>query len=274
LPLLSIEPKISKANAGNVPWNFGRRRSGADKAKISVGVRARNRQRLLRQLEQLGMSEEEWLQWKKKISNLRDYVGRKRSENRKCNGNIYNARLKRYQENRYKELMNERQEAKVCRRCSPLCGSKKVSFVAHNVFSSKQEEEQKVELYKNLQQEEHDERIKTLFPKEITWRSFSFSDDQGLSSSYTEICPLLGPGGLICCETCSQKYSSYLTQTMEDLESQRIQREIEEVKEAMQLLEGSQKDLGKTLDSTTTGLLEAFGKVSGTRNGSRKLYYR
>jgi hypothetical protein len=35
--------KISKANAGNVPWNKGKKRSSADKAKIKAGVQARNR---------------------------------------------------------------------------------------------------------------------------------------------------------------------------------------------------------------------------------------
>lgn len=115
--------KISKANAGNVPWNFGRHRSSADRAKIAVGVRARNRQRLLRQLEQLGMSEEEWLEWKKKIGKIRNNVTRLRSENRKCKG-TYNALLKEYQENRYKEWMKERKEDKVCRRYGRMCGSK------------------------------------------------------------------------------------------------------------------------------------------------------
>lgn len=35
--------KISMANRGNTPWNKGRVRSSADKAKIKAGVQARNR---------------------------------------------------------------------------------------------------------------------------------------------------------------------------------------------------------------------------------------
>jgi hypothetical protein len=108
--------KISKANAGNVPWNFGRHRSNADKAKIAVGVRARNRQRLLRQLEQLGMPEQEWLVWKKKINDLRQHISRVRCENRKNEGGTYNAHLKGYQKMIYKDLIKKRNQAKVCRR--------------------------------------------------------------------------------------------------------------------------------------------------------------
>jgi hypothetical protein len=133
-----------------------------------------------------------------------------------------------------------------------------------------QQVEKEVELYKALQQEEHDERIKKLFPKEITWRSFYFSNDFSESISYAEVCPRGGLGGLICCEECSQKYSSYLSQTMEDLESQRIHREMEELKEVMQLLEGSQKDLDEAVDKSTSDSSKVFGNVSGGRNSSRK----
>lgn len=35
--------KISFANRGNTPWNKGKQRSSADKAKIKAGVQARNR---------------------------------------------------------------------------------------------------------------------------------------------------------------------------------------------------------------------------------------
>lgn len=35
--------KISMANRGNTPWNKGKQRSSADKAKIKAGVQARNR---------------------------------------------------------------------------------------------------------------------------------------------------------------------------------------------------------------------------------------
>lgn len=75
--------RISAANKGNTPWNFGKRRSSADKAKIAAGVRARNRAILLQKLKHLGMTEEEYLQKKKEIKYLRERVRRAKLANRK-----------------------------------------------------------------------------------------------------------------------------------------------------------------------------------------------
>lgn len=75
--------KISKANSGNKPWNFGRRRSSADKAKIAAGVRARNRTILLAKLKKLGMTEEEYMQKKKEIKYLRERIRRAKLANGK-----------------------------------------------------------------------------------------------------------------------------------------------------------------------------------------------
>lgn len=75
--------KISQANRGNTPWNKGRNRSSADRAKIAAGVRARNRAILLEKLKRLGMSEEEWLQKKKEIKYLRERIRRSKNANAK-----------------------------------------------------------------------------------------------------------------------------------------------------------------------------------------------
>merc|ERR1712151_396661 len=64
--------KIGLANKGNTPWNKGRIRSEEDKAKISAGVKARNRKVLLAKLEKLGMTEDEWYAQKKKIKLQRE----------------------------------------------------------------------------------------------------------------------------------------------------------------------------------------------------------
>jgi hypothetical protein len=66
--------KISKANRGNTPWNKGKNRSEEVKAKISAGVKARNRAILLKQLEKIGVSEEEWLRKKKEIKYFREVL--------------------------------------------------------------------------------------------------------------------------------------------------------------------------------------------------------
>jgi NUMOD3 motif len=106
--------KISKANAGKVPWNFGRHRSSADRAKIAAGVRAKIRQRLLRQLEDLGMTEEEWLDWKRKIKNMRNSVQRIRSNNRKAaNIDVYNNKLKEAQVKHNKEKAKKLKDVEV-----------------------------------------------------------------------------------------------------------------------------------------------------------------
>lgn len=57
-------------------WNKGGNRSAADRAKISAGVRARNRAILLEKLKKLGMTEEEWVEKKKQIKYLRERVRR------------------------------------------------------------------------------------------------------------------------------------------------------------------------------------------------------
>jgi hypothetical protein len=79
----SSKSLISKANTGNTPWNKGRNRSSADKAKIAAGVRARNRAILLEKLKRLGMSEEEYLQKKKEIKYLRERIRRSKAANAK-----------------------------------------------------------------------------------------------------------------------------------------------------------------------------------------------
>lgn len=55
----SSKAKISQANKGKTPWNKGRKRSEEEKARISAGVRAKNRERLLKKLEEEGITEEE-----------------------------------------------------------------------------------------------------------------------------------------------------------------------------------------------------------------------
>ena len=75
--------KISKANTGNTPWNKGRNRSSADRAKIAAGVRARNRAILLEKLKRLGLSEEEWMEKKREIKYLRERLRRAKLSNAK-----------------------------------------------------------------------------------------------------------------------------------------------------------------------------------------------
>jgi hypothetical protein len=73
--------RISRANRGNTPWNKGRNRSNDVRAKISAGVRARNRAILLEKLKRLGMTEDEWFAKKKEIKYIRERLRRAKKAN-------------------------------------------------------------------------------------------------------------------------------------------------------------------------------------------------
>merc|ERR1712238_637877 len=81
--------RISVANSGQKPWNTGKNRSEADKAKIAAGVHAQNRAKLLAKLERLGMSEVAYCQKQKEIKYAREKIRRhklKNSSHRSNNG--------------------------------------------------------------------------------------------------------------------------------------------------------------------------------------------
>lgn len=79
----SAKAKISAANTGNVPWNLGKNRSSADRAKIAAALRARNRVILLEKLKRLGMTEEEWDNKKKKVEKIRAKIRKAKATNAK-----------------------------------------------------------------------------------------------------------------------------------------------------------------------------------------------
>ena len=70
--------KISAANKGKVPWNKGKSRSEEVKARIAEGVRRRNRERFLKKLEDMGLTEEEYETQKKEERRKKDAERRKR----------------------------------------------------------------------------------------------------------------------------------------------------------------------------------------------------
>jgi hypothetical protein len=57
--------KISAANKGKVPWNKGVNRTDEVKARIAAGVRAKNRERHLQKLQEMGITEEEYEEQKR-----------------------------------------------------------------------------------------------------------------------------------------------------------------------------------------------------------------
>jgi len=85
--------RISESNSGNTPWNYGKQRSSADKAKIAAGVRARNRTKLLEKLEGLGMSEEEFNKKRKEIRSLRERLRKAKLTNQKSETELQSKKL-------------------------------------------------------------------------------------------------------------------------------------------------------------------------------------
>ncbi len=74
--------KISQANKGKTPWNKGQQRSEEVKARIAAGVRAKNRERFLEKLKNLGLTEEEYNEQKKRERAAKDKERRaRRTEN-------------------------------------------------------------------------------------------------------------------------------------------------------------------------------------------------
>ena len=64
--------KISAANKGKTPWNKGKKRSEETKARIAAGVRAKNRERFLQKLKDMGLTEEEYEAKKKEERRKKD----------------------------------------------------------------------------------------------------------------------------------------------------------------------------------------------------------
>lgn len=83
-----------------------------------------------------------------------------------------------------------------------------------------------------------------IFARDITWTPHVF--DSG-DVSYDKLCPNGGPGGLICCSTCTASYSQYLTQTQTDMEAQKTAKAGREVKELLEFTKTAKTRLAKTI---------------------------
>jgi len=70
------------------------------------------------------------------------------------------------------------------------------------------------------------------FHGNINWVPHVFDN---VDISLPMLCPHGGPGGLICCETCTANYSNYLTRTVKDAEMNRMETMGSEVKELLDL---------------------------------------
>jgi hypothetical protein len=93
------------------------------------------------------------------------------------------------------------------------------------------------------------ERAKNLFRRDIHWTPFSFSVIPE-NDSYDRVCPNGRPGGLICCESCSRLYQTYLTRTVQDIEVQRLEKDAAEVKEILGFVADDTQALAAAIDAT------------------------
>jgi hypothetical protein len=103
----------------------------------------------------------------------------------------------------------------------------------------------------------------SLSTREITWQPFDFSHVPDAAAAaaasshnnYQDQCPLGGPGGLICCGSCTTRYSRYLSQTFSDLERHQITHLADEVEEIMDYARETKKQLAQ---STKAALSRKF----------------
>lgn len=101
------------------------------------------------------------------------------------------------------------------------------------------------ELVKKIHEKADEEVVKSqkeikVFTEEITWTPAEVWKE---GDSYDKICPTGGPGGLICCQGCAKKYSTFIEETTKDLEVQRTHKLGNEVKEIVALLDQGRSDL-------------------------------
>ena len=266
---LASKLRISKANRGNVPWNKSKKRSAADKAKISEGVRARNRAVLLEKLEKLGLTEEEWLEKKKQIKYLREKLRKAKltnqlkeiSENeQKLNAaisettvevdgnNAVNKMNKPVDtENKYarKVMMLKVKQVKPPGAAAPGAETAKRSSKKRKKVAAAQPIVPNG-IPSSVAAAVPGAMLPAMFARDINWTYHPFDSSES-DSPYDSTCPKGGPGGLICCTDCTKSYSCFLTGSSKNLEEQRTRKVSNEVQELLGILTSARSKLNNAL---------------------------
>lgn len=92
-----------------------------------------------------------------------------------------------------------------------------------------------------------------IFARDFRWTPHIFdskksSANSGVANiSYDMLCPHGGPGGLVCCDSCTASYAKYLTKTVTDMETQKMQRAGDEVKELLDFTRQAKHRLTQTI---------------------------
>ena len=84
----------------------------------------------------------------------------------------------------------------------------------------------------------------SIFARDIRWTPHVL-DSKDLS--YSMLCQHGGPGGLVCCDSCTASYTKYLTKTFSDMETQKMAKAGEEVKELLDFTRNAKLKLSQTI---------------------------
>lgn len=84
----------------------------------------------------------------------------------------------------------------------------------------------------------------SIFARDIRWTPHIFDSKE---FSYKMLCPHGGPGGLICCDSCTMSYAKYLTKTHSDMETQKMAKVGEDVKELLDYTRDAKLKLSQTV---------------------------
>lgn len=213
--------KISKANSGNVPWNKGKKRSSADKARIKAGVQAHNRAIKLEKLKRLGMTEEEYDQKKKQIKYLRERVRRTNLANNK------------HEKAKAQKELQKAIDATTDTAPKTVKLKKAPKSKAGKAKATATAPPPPIVIPRNQTEEE-------VFKADFSWTPLDVWND---GKTFDKACPSGGPGGLICCQECNKLYSSYLDKTLKEMEVQRTDKVGGELKELLTFLDKEKSGL-------------------------------
>ena len=93
----------------------------------------------------------------------------------------------------------------------------------------------------------------SMFSTDIHWSPHPFSVDRDKKESteppttYQRVCPLGGPGGLVCCSVCTATYSRYLSLTYQDMQEQRSSKVAEEMEHLLGFVKTAQSRLAQSV---------------------------
>jgi hypothetical protein len=249
----SSKLKISAANKGKTPWNKDKQRSGTDKAKISAGVKARNRAILLQQLKEWDMTEEEYADLKKKTKSVRERLRRLKAANQNKLNHL-KVKLEPASASESEEEAEEKPEEE-----DQVDQEEQVVIIVAEAVAAEiaeatgpleyEAESQKDETQLPDKQEQDTLDAASPFRSEYCWEPHPF--DTNDSSVYAQACPNDGPGGLICCSICTANYSRYLSTTYSSMAQQSVSLMGREAKELGSFLQGATEMVEETLPGTS-----------------------